>query len=65
MKQRPRIYYSETDKAVMGDRWQKGDSLHNIAGLFDRGHSSIQRNLCGDGGYPPGSAPPLYAWRLR
>jgi len=24
MKQRPRIYYTETDKALMWDRWQKG-----------------------------------------
>jgi hypothetical protein len=27
MKQRPRIYYSETDKALMWDRWQNGESL--------------------------------------
>ena len=53
MKQRPRIYYSETDKAVMWDRWQKGDSLHNIAGLFDRGHSSIQRIFAERGGIRP------------
>jgi hypothetical protein len=44
MKQRPRIYYSEAQKTLMWDRWQKGDSLHDIARLFDRGHSSIQRN---------------------
>jgi hypothetical protein len=25
MKQRPRIYDTETDKALMWDRWQKGD----------------------------------------
>ncbi len=31
MKYRPRIYYAETDKALMLDRWQKGDSLHAIA----------------------------------
>jgi hypothetical protein len=30
MKYRPRIYYTETDKALMWDRWQKGDSLHSI-----------------------------------
>ena len=53
MKQRPRIYYSETDKAVMWDRWQKGDSLHNIARLFDRGHSSIQRIFAETGGIRP------------
>jgi hypothetical protein len=27
MKMRPRIYYTETDKALMWDRWQKGESL--------------------------------------
>ena len=53
MKQRPRIYYSETDKAVMWDRWQKGDSLHHIAGLFDRGHSSIQGIFAEMGGIRP------------
>ncbi len=26
MKQRPRIYYTETDEALMWDRWQKGES---------------------------------------
>ncbi|MFP3801973.1 hypothetical protein SB764_37655, partial [Paraburkholderia sp. SIMBA_027] len=45
MKQRPRIYYSETQKALMWDRWRKGDTIHQIAKLFDRGHSSIQRIL--------------------
>jgi hypothetical protein len=32
-----RIYYSDTQKALMWDRWQKGDSTHAIARLFDRG----------------------------
>jgi IS30 family transposase len=53
MKQRPRIYYSEGQKAMMWDRWQRGESLHNIARLFDRGHSSIHRILCGSGGIRP------------
>jgi IS30 family transposase len=53
MKQRPRIYYSETDKALMWDRWQKGDSLNSIARLFDRGHSSIQGVLAETGGIRP------------
>ena len=39
MKYRPRIYYTNADKALMWERWQKGDSLHDIARLFDRGHS--------------------------
>ena len=53
MKQRPRIYYTEAQKAEMWDRWQKGDSLHSIAGLYDRGHSSIQRILAETGGIRP------------
>jgi hypothetical protein len=42
MKQRPRIYYSENQKALMWERWRQGESLHRIAQLFDRGNSSIQ-----------------------
>ncbi len=42
MKQRPRIYYTEEQKSLMWDRWQKGESLHEIARLFDRHHPSIQ-----------------------
>ena len=44
MKYPSRIYYTETDKSAMWDRWQKGDSMHVIARLFDRGHSSVQRS---------------------
>lgn len=36
MNQRPRIYYTETQKALMWERWQKGDSLNQIARFFDR-----------------------------
>ena len=53
MKQRPRIYYSDAQKAQMWDRWQKGDSTHAIARLFDRGHSSVQRVLGETGGIRP------------
>ncbi len=53
MKYRPRIFYTETDKALMWDRWQKGDSLHAIARLFDRGHGSIARILSRTGGIRP------------
>jgi len=37
MRQRPRIYYSSEQKNLMWDHWQAGDSLHEIARLFDRG----------------------------
>jgi len=53
MKQRSRIYYTETDKSLMWDRWQKGESLHSIARLFDRHHSSIQSVLSRTGGIRP------------
>jgi len=53
MKQRPRIYYSDEQKALMWDRWQKGESMNAIGRLFDRGHSSIQRVLLEMGGLPP------------
>jgi len=53
MKYRPRIYYTESDKALMWDRWQKGDSLHAIAKLFDRSHGSIAGILSRTGGIRP------------
>ena len=42
MKMRPRIYYTEEQKALMWDRWQAGASLREIARLFDRRHSSVR-----------------------
>ena len=53
MKQRRRIYYNEEQKALMWDRWQKGDSMHTIARLFDRGHSSVQGIFSEAGGIRP------------
>jgi IS30 family transposase len=53
MKQRPRIYYTDEQKELMWDRWQKGESMNAIGRLFDRGHSSIQRILLEMGGLPP------------
>jgi IS30 family transposase len=53
MKYRPRICYTEEQKTLMWDRWQKGESLGSIARLFDRGHSSIQRILAETGGIRP------------
>lgn len=45
MKQRPRIYYTESQKALRWERWKKGESLQHISQLFDREHSSVQRIL--------------------
>ncbi|MHC4783710.1 MAG: IS30 family transposase, partial [Planctomycetota bacterium] len=42
IKYRKRTYYTEEQKALMWDRWQEGDSIHDIARLFDRYHSSVQ-----------------------
>lgn len=53
MKQRPRIYYTQAQKALMWERWKQGESLHQIAQLFDRNHSSIQRILAESGGIRP------------
>jgi IS30 family transposase len=53
MKQRRRIYYSAKQINLMWDRWEKGDSMHAIARLFDRGHSSVQGILSQTGGIRP------------
>ena len=53
MKYPSRIYYTETDKALMWDRWHKGESLHSIARHFGRSHSSIQGVLARTGGIRP------------
>ncbi len=53
MKQRPRIHYTESQRALMWERWQAGDSLQQIAQLFDRYHSSIERILAESGGIRP------------
>ena len=37
----------------MWDRWQKGDSLHAIARLFDRSHGSVQGIIARTGGIRP------------
>jgi len=53
MKQRSRIYYTESQKALMWERWRKGDSLQQIAQQFDRNHSSVQGILAQTGGIQP------------
>jgi len=53
MKRKPRTIYSNAQKAVMWDRWQKGESLHSIAQLFDRTHQSVRRILAETGGIRP------------
>ena len=53
MKQRTRIYYSDSQKALMWERWKKGESLQQIAQLFDRSHGSIRGLLARTGGIRP------------
>ncbi len=53
MKRRPRIHYTETQKALMWERWKAGDTLHQIGKLFDRPHTSIQNILAVTGGIRP------------
>ena len=53
MARKRRIHYTETDKAVMWNRWQKGESLEKIAQLFDRSHGSVARILRQTGGIRP------------
>jgi len=53
MRYRPRTYYTESQKALMWERWQKGESLQQIAQLFDRTHSSVQGILVRTGGIRP------------
>lgn len=53
MKRRTRIRYTDSQKAVMWDRWQEGESLHQIARLFDRHHSSVRGILAETGGIRP------------
>lgn len=57
----PRRHYSEADKALMWDRWQKGESLHTIGRLFERSHTSVRRILGKTGGIRP---PPRRRSRL-
>ena len=53
MSQRPAIHYTDTQIGLMWDRWQRGESLHQIAQLFDRHHSSVRRILAETGGIRP------------
>ena len=53
MKQRPRRYFTDSETALVWDRWQKGESLNAIARSLDRRHSAIQGALARSGGIRP------------
>ena len=40
-------------KAIIWDRYKQGDSLHDIARMFDRYHSSVMPTIHQTGGYRP------------
>jgi IS30 family transposase len=56
-----RIRYTEADKALMWERWQKGESLNAIARDFGRAHTSVRHILLRTGGIRP---PPRRRSRL-
>ena len=53
MKMRKRIYYNAQQRAIIWERYQQGDSLHDIARFSDRFHSSIQGIIAKTGGIRP------------
>jgi IS30 family transposase len=53
MKYRTRTFYTAEQKALMWERWKRGDSLNKIALEFDRNHSSVQGILAETGGICP------------
>lgn len=53
MKRRTRNYYTDAQEAVMWARWKEGWTLHQIAHLFDRAHTSIGGILARTGGVRP------------
>lgn len=55
MKHRKRIHYTDSQKAEMWERWQRGEPLHQIAALFDRYASSVRGILLQHGGIRPRS----------
>jgi hypothetical protein len=47
MKQRSRVNYSDEQKALMWDRWQKGDSMHqNVKGERNAEIASSIARIC-------------------
>ena len=53
MDRRARIYYTDSQRALMWERWRAGWTLHQIGQLFDRPHTSIQNVLSRTGGIRP------------
>lgn len=45
MKHRKSIYYTPEQKTIICDRYKPGDSLHDIARMLDRYHSSVMPTI--------------------
>ena len=51
---RKRRHYTQAEKSLMWDRWQRGDSMNEIGRMFGiQGHSSIQKIFSETGGIRP------------
>jgi hypothetical protein len=50
MNRRTRIYYTDSQKALMWESWNSGWTLHQIGHLFDRPQTSIHNILSRTGG---------------
>ena len=53
MKYRKRRNFTQADRNLMWDRWQKGESLNAIARLLGTSHSAITGVLSKTGGVRP------------
>ena len=53
MKQRPRRYITGSEMAGIWDRWEKGDSINEIARDLGRHHSVVQGAMARTGGIRP------------
>jgi len=53
MAYRTRINYTAAQKTIMWDRWQRGETFHSIARLFDRHHTSVRGIISATGGIRP------------
>ena len=53
MRYRTRTYYTDAQKALMWERWKQGWTLHQIAQLFNRAHTSVRGVLAQTRGIQP------------
>ena len=52
---RKRRYFTQAECEFMWDRWQAGDSLHEIERLLDRSHGTVAGQISKTGGIRPAS----------